>query len=433
MNKKIALFVLLSTTVMASVNNIKSFVLQNGLQVVLVPDFRAPIINVQVWYKVGSSFETNGTTGISHALEHMMFRGTSKFPNYNSSIADLGGKHNAFTSHDFTAYYQILPKDCLDKVLELEADRMINLQIKKDLFIKEMSAVLEERRMRVDDAPMGLAMERFMALAFLSNPYHNPIIGWEGDIKQYTVEDAVDWYKKWYVPNNAIIVVAGYIDEGEVKSLVSKHFSLLESRQLPKVKNKESQTIIANKKIHLSQPVSRDKLIIGYKVPSILNIDKKWHVYALDILSELLAKNIIDDLQQKHRLISTYSVSYNGLKLHNDLFMIDLTLNSGIKFASVEQSLTNIITKMKLHPVSQDKLDRIKAKVAANYVFMKDSLSEKALTAGFLAALGLPLDFSDKYVQNINKITAEQLQQVAQLYFKKNIKMYVRAKGSRLL
>ena len=433
MNKNIALFLLLSTTVMAGVNNIKSFVLQNGLQAILVPDFRAPIINVQVWYKVGASFESNGSTGISHALEHMMFRGTSKFPNYNSSIADLGGKHNAFTSHDFTAYYQIAPKENLEKILELEADRMVNLQITKDLFVKEMAAILEERRMRVDDAPMGLAMERFMALAFLSNPYHNPIIGWEGDIKQYTVEDAIGWYKKWYAPNNAIIVIAGDIDEGEAKRLVSKHFSLLKSRQLPKVKNKKSQPIISNKKIYLSQPVSRNQLVIGYKVPSILNIDEKWHFYALDILSELLAKNIADDLQQKHGLISKSSVSCNNLKLYDDLFIVDLTLNSGIKYSAVEQSFINIITRMKLHPVSQDKLKAIKAKVASSYVFMKDSLNDKALTAGFLAALGLPLDFSDKYVENVNNITAEQLQQVVQLYFKKNIMMYVRAKGSRLL
>ena len=435
MYKKAWLLCLLASTILAVPDKIDSFVLQNGLKVVVLQDHRSPIVNVQVWYKVGSRSEENGTTGISHALEHMMFRGTSKVSSYKDVIADLGGQSNAFTSRDFTVYHQTVPKEGLDRVLELEADRMVNLKINHDLFVKEMAAVLEERRMRVDDAPLGLAMEQFTALAFLSNPYHHPIIGWEGDIKQYTVEDAQIWYKKWYMPNNAIVVVSGDVDLGEAKNLVSKRFSLLENRQLAKEKYKSSQPIIANKKMYVTQPVEGDRLVFGYMSPVFNNLDKQdqWHMYALDVLSALLVKNIEDDLQQKQRMITDSSVSYNGLSVHDDLFMITLTLAENKKLTAVEQAITNLITRLKLKPVSKSKLDMVKAQVAANYVYSKDSLNAKAFTLGMLSALDLPLDFIDKYVENINNVTAKQVQEVAQLYFKKNVSMYVKAKGSRLL
>jgi zinc protease len=214
------------------------FTLDNGLKVVVREDHRAPVVVSQIWYKVGSSYEAPGQTGLSHALEHMMFKGTEKIGPGEASLIlrDLGAEENAFTSDDFTAYYQVLARDRLGVAFELEADRMANLRLPADEFTREIEVIKEERRMRTDDKPMSKAYERFKTIAYLASGYHTPTIGWMADLERMKVEELRHWYKSWYVPNNATLVVVGDVTPGEVKTLAQRYFGPIAKRDVPPAK-----------------------------------------------------------------------------------------------------------------------------------------------------------------------------------------------------
>ena len=221
--------------------DVHEYHLKNGLTLLVKEDHRAPVVISEIWYKVGSSYEPNGTTGISHALEHMMFRGTGKFgPGVLEKIvSENGGEQNAFTDSDFTAYYQKFSVDKLAVSFELEADRMRNLLLRPQDFLKEIQVVMEERRMRVDDNPQEILLERLNAAAFVASPYHHPVIGWKNDLQNMTVEDLRKWYQTWYAPNNAILVVVGDVNPNLVYQLAQTYFSNLKPIILPKIKPKK--------------------------------------------------------------------------------------------------------------------------------------------------------------------------------------------------
>ena len=205
------------------------FMLDNGMKVVVVEDHRAPVATAQVWYRVGSSYEIDGVTGVSHALEHMMFKGTESVPpgEFSRIISENGGTENAFTSRDYTAYFQTLSADRLETAFRLESDRMRNLTLPPEEFAKELEVVKEERRLRTEDRPTSLTYERFNAVAFLSSPYRTPVIGWMDDLDHMTVDDLRDWYARWYAPNNATLVVAGDVDPQEILALARNYYGVL--------------------------------------------------------------------------------------------------------------------------------------------------------------------------------------------------------------
>jgi len=210
-------------------------VLDNGLRVIVYRDNRAPVVVSQMWYRVGSSYEAPGQTGISHALEHMMFKGSRKLAPGESSriLRELGAEENAFTGEDYTAFYQVLARDQLEVALEMEADRMATLALPPEEFAKEIEVIKEERRLRTDDNPSALAYERFKALAFPASGYHTPVIGWMDDIERLNVQDLRRWYQSWYAPNNATLVVAGDIWLADLLPLVKRHFGHIPRRELP--------------------------------------------------------------------------------------------------------------------------------------------------------------------------------------------------------
>ena len=214
------------------------FSLDNGLKVIVREDHRAPVVVSQLWYKVGSSYETPGSTGLAHALEHMMFKGSSKLGPGESSrvLRELGAQENAFTSDDYTAYYQVLARDRLEVALEMEADRLASLTLPEDEFIREIEVIKEERRMRTDDRPSGLAYERFKALAYPASGYHIPTIGWMHDLDRMTIADLRDWHERWYAPNNATLVIVGDVQPAEIKTLVTRYFADIPARPIPAVK-----------------------------------------------------------------------------------------------------------------------------------------------------------------------------------------------------
>ena len=215
----------LSLVSFTSIASVTEFTLDNQMKVLVKQDNRAPVVVHQVWYRVGSHFEHSGKTGISHILEHMMFKGTKNLKpgEFSKIVSKMGGSENAFTSTDFTAYYQVVGKQHLSEVMRLESDRMRNIILTDEEFIKERDVVTEERRWRTEDKPSGKLYEQFKATAFMSSPAHHPVIGWMSDIRSWTAEDARNWYQQWYAPNNANLVVVGDVDHQDVYDLAKKH------------------------------------------------------------------------------------------------------------------------------------------------------------------------------------------------------------------
>jgi zinc protease len=273
----------------------QEFKLENGLKLIVQEDHRSPVAVVQVWYRVGSSYEHDGITGVSHALEHMMFKGTPSYPdgNFSKIVSSGGGLENAFTSFDYTGYYQQWAAKNVEKSFELESDRMQNLSLNQDEFSKEINVVLEERRLRTDDNPQALASEIARAAAFQTSPYRYPIIGWEADIKGMSIDDLKAWYTKWYSPNNATLVVVGDVVAADVYNLAEKYFQKIRPVPLPIIKNRPEVRQKGLKRVSVFSEKARVPLVImSYKVPSLpyalATESPLSEVYALDVLCEIL-------------------------------------------------------------------------------------------------------------------------------------------------
>ena len=245
--------------------------LSNGLKVIVKEDHRAPVIVQQIWYKAGSMDEITGKTGIAHVLEHMMFKGTKTVPmgEFSKRIAAAGGRENAFTSSDYTAYFQQLHKSKLPLAMQLESDRMHNLQLTEAEFSKEVNVVMEERRMRTDDEPRNLLNEKLMAAAYQEHPYQHPVIGWMNDLQTLSAADARDWYKSWYVPSNAVLVVAGDVKASEVFALAQRYYGVIPARKLPARKVFSEPPQLGVKRIVVKAPAQLPQVVMAYHAPTI--------------------------------------------------------------------------------------------------------------------------------------------------------------------
>ncbi len=267
--------------------SIHTYQLDNGLKLIVKEDHRVPMVFTSVWYKVGGSYEHNGVSGISHVLEHMMFRGTQKYPAgaFEKEISDVGGEQNAMTADDFTVYFERLSADQLPTAFRLEADRMHNLVLSKNDFDKEIQVVMEERHMRYDNNPTSLAYERFMAAAFVNSPYHHQAIGWMTDLQHMTVQDVRDWYHAWYVPNNSIVVVVGAVNPEQILALVKAYFGPLEVKPVPHLKPRIEIPPLGTTSVKIEVPARLPMIMMGYQTPSLTTTKEKWQPYALDVLS----------------------------------------------------------------------------------------------------------------------------------------------------
>ena len=401
---------------------VHTFRLDNGLKVIVKQDHRAPVVVSQIWYKVGASYENDGHTGISHVLEHMMFKGTKRHPagEFSRIIARNGGRENAFTGRDYTAYFQQLAKDRLPIALKLEADRMRHLTLPPKAFKKELQVVLEERRMRTDDQPRALTYEQFYATAFMANPYHHPIIGWKNDIEHLTDADVRRWYHDWYAPNNATLVVVGDVDPKWVYGLAKRYFGPLEPSKLTAPKPRSEPAQNGPRKITVSLPAELPYLLIGYKVPVLKSAEHDWEPYALEVLSGILdggdSARFARDLVRGRQVAASAGTDYDLYALHNDLFVIDATPAQGHTLAQVRTAVDREIERLKSRPVSQKELDRIKAQVVASQVYQRDSMFYQAMQIGILETVGLGWQRLDEYVQRIRAITPAQVQAVARKY-----------------
>lgn len=406
----------------ASTSDVHEYMLANGLKVIIKEDHRAPVVVSQIWYKVGASYEVSGSTGVAHVLEHMMFKGTHKLEanEFSRIIAANGGRENAFTGQDYTAYFQQLEKSRLPISFELEADRMANLNLKSEDFEKEVKVVMEERRMRTDDKPRSLTHEHFTATAFVNSPYHHPVIGWMDDLENMNVDDMRDWYANWYAPNNATLVVAGDVNHKAVFELAKKHYGPVKSRPIPKVKPQREFEQKGVRRIVVKAPAQVPYFIMGYKVPVVKTAEIDWEPYAIDMLTGIVdggaSARFSRDLVRGQEIATSVGAGYDMHSRLGDLLLFDGTPAKGKTVEDLEKAIRAQLEKLKTELVSQEELDRIKAQVVAGKVYEKDSIFYQAMQIGTLETVGLDWRLMDEYVTRLQAVTPEQVQAVAKKY-----------------
>lgn len=401
---------------------VHEFVLDNGLKLIVKEDHRAPVVVSQVWYRVGSSYEHGGITGISHMLEHMMFKGTERVGpgEFSRIIAEQGGSENAFTSHDYTAYFQQLERSRLKVSFELEADRMANLRLLPDALKLEKQVVMEERRLRTDDEPQSLAVEHFTAVAFKNNPYRHPIIGWMTDIENYQVDDVQRWYRQWYAPNNAIVVVVGDVEPEAVKALAEEHFGGLSPVVIGEIKPQREVKQFGPQRITVQRPANVPYLIMGYQVPSLRTAPSDWEPYAFIVLAAIFDGNesarFSKQLVRGQQLAVSTVVDYGLYDRLSTLFVIAGSPTPGTAVEALEAGIGEEIARVRREPVTLEELQRIKTQVVAEDVYARDSLFYQAMQLGQLEAVSLGWQRRDEFIDRIKAVTAEQVQAVARKY-----------------
>lgn len=424
MNKRLLIAALLILPVFTSSaeTKVSEQMLENGLKVLVKEDHRSPVVVSQVWYKVGSSYETGGITGISHMLEHMMFKGTDKHPagEFSRIIAENGGDENAFTGRDYTAYFQTMDKSRLEVSFELEADRMRHLHLLPEELKKELQVVYEERRMRTEDKPRAMVEEYFMAAAYANSPYKNPVIGWPSDIENYTVADLEAWYQRWYAPNNATLVVVGDVEPKAVFELAEKYFAGLKPSEIKPIKPQTEINQVGVRQVTIKLPAKLPYILMGYKVPSLKTAEQESEAYALEVLAGVLdggsSARLASELVRGKQIAVAASAGYGLSSRLSELFMLDATPAEGKTLWDMQTALKNQVAKLQTDLVTSEELQRIKAQVLASAVYERDSSFYQAMQLGMMETVGLGWQKVDEYVAKVNQVTAEQVRDVARKY-----------------
>lgn len=396
--------------------------LDNGMKIIVREDHRAPVMVSQVWYKVGSSYEPVGMTGVSHVLEHMMFKGTPKVPTgeFSKIVAKYGGSENAFTSYDYTGYYQMMQANNLALSFELEADRMRNALLPEEEFRKEVEVVKEERRLRIEDNPNSRTYERFMAAAYLSSGYHHPIIGWMHDLDNLSLDQVKDWYQTWYAPNNAILVVVGDVHHEEVFQLAQRFFGPLQPGTLPRAPSNQEAPPLGERRVEVRVPAQLPALYMGYNVPGINTAEDEWEIYALRMLAGVLdggySARIETEIVREQQIAASAGAGYGGFSLGDTLFYLSATPANGHTLEELEQALLQQLERLRNEVPTAEEMQRVKAQVISDIVYQQDSISSQANQIGRMESIGRSWKEMDEYVEKLSAITPEQVQQVARKY-----------------
>jgi zinc protease len=412
----------MSSALAQAAGTVHEYALENGMKVIVKEDHRAPIVASQVWYKVGSSYEPDGITGISHALEHMMFKGTQnhKPGEFSRIIAANGGDENAFTGRDYTAYYQVLAKDRLEIALELEADRMRNLLLPAEEFAKEIEVVKEERRLRTEDRPTALTFEQFTAVAYRALPYRNPVIGWMNDLENMKVEDLREWYRLWYAPNNATLVVVGDVEPEQVLELAKKHFGSFKPEPTPQVHALREPPQRGVIRTLVRAPARQPYLLLGYKTPVVGSTEEEWEPYALEMLAAILdggdSARLSRNLIRGREIAVSAGAGYSAFSRLSSMLTMSGIPREGYTVEELEVALRQEVARLREEPVTEQELARVRAQVVAGEVYQLDSVLYQAMQIGLLETIGLRWQLLDEYVERINAVTAEQVQAVARKY-----------------
>jgi zinc protease len=405
--------------------------LPNGLRVLVYENPRAPTALHMVWVKAGSIDETNGRTGLAHVLEHMMFKGTRRLApgEFSRRIAALGGRENAFTSKDYTGYFQQVHRDSLREVMRLEAERQRHLVIDPAEFAKEIEVVKEERRLRTDDNPAALAYETLVAQAFVANPVRNPIIGWMNDLDNLTARDAMDWYRTWYAPGNLILVVAGDVKAPQVLAWAREFYGSMPAKALPERRPQVEPEQNGMRRAVLRAPAQNPFVMLAYKAPVLraeLGPLTPAHepardLVALDVLSTLLddpgTGRLTQRLIRDERIAVSVNAGTDGIARGPGLFVLDATPATGVSLATLEARIQEEIARIARDGVEAGELARVKRQARASQVFRRDSMFSLAMEAARLLIVGRTLEDSDNWLAVLNDINSADIQRVAGRYF----------------
>jgi zinc protease len=401
---------------------VHEFMLDNGMKVIVKEDHRAPVVTSQVWYKIGASYEEAGATGLSHVLEHMMFKGTESFGpgEFSRIVSELGGTENAFTSRDYTAYFETLSVQHLERAFELEADRMRNLRLDPAEFAKEIEVVKEERRLRTEDKPSGLTYEQLMAVAWRASPYQNPVIGWMNDLDNMELPDLQRWYERWYAPNNATLVVVGDVDPEEVLEKANRYFGPIKPSELGKLKPMVEPQQRGLTRVTVRAPAKQPYMLMGYKTPVVGHTEREWEPYALYVLASVLdggaSARLSSELVRKQKLAASAGAQYDAYARLPSLFLFDGTPTDAHTTADVENALRAQIARLQDELVSEQELKRVVTQAVAEKVYQADSMFYQAMEIGMLETIGLDHRMLDKEISRLRAVTPEQVREVARKY-----------------
>ena len=404
-----------------------TFTLGNGLQVLVIPDHRTPVVTEMIWYKVGSADETPGKSGLAHFLEHLMFKGTGKHPagEFSKTVLRIGGNENAFTSTDYTGYYQRVPREQLAKMMEFEADRMTGLILKDEVVLPERDVVLEEYNMRVANNPDARLTEQILAALYLNHPYGRPVIGWRHEIERLGREDALAFYKRFYAPNNAILVIAGDVEADEVRPMVEQTFGPVAPQPAIPARRLRPQEPepISPRSVTLSDArVEQPNVRRYYLVPSAPTA-AAGESPALDVLAQLLGNGsnsyLYRALVVDRPLAVSASAGYQGTSLDATQFMISASPKPGVEFSQIEQVIDQVISAVGQNPVRAEDLERVKTQLIAEAIYAQDN--QATLARWYVAALatGLSIDDIRSWPDRIRAVTSDQVRAAAQKWLDK--------------
>jgi zinc protease len=410
----------------AKVFDPKTFTLSNGLQVVIIENHRAPVVTHMVWYRAGSADEKRGKTGLAHFLEHLMFKGTKNHPvgYFSEEVARRGGNENAFTTIDYTAYHQTVAVEHLAEMMELEADRMANLVLTDDVVLPERDVILEERRQRIDNDPGAQLQEMMRAVLFLNHPYRNPTIGWANEMAQLTTDDALDWYRTWYAPNNAIVVISGDVTVDQVRPLAEKYYGVIPARPLPDRARPDEPAQFAPRRVVLRSPrVQLATWQRHYQAPSYRKGDTKY-AYALDLLSHILgggtSSRLYRALVVDSKVATSAGCAYTSENLDYGIFALYGSAQAGGDLDALERAFEAEIARLLKDGVSEDEIIRAKAQLRADTVIARDSLSGPARIVGQSLATGATIEEIESWPDRIDAVTVEQVNEAARALFQPN-------------
>lgn len=397
--------------------------LSNGLKLIVREDHRAPTVAHMAWYRAGSMDEVNGKTGVAHVLEHMMFKGTDKVKagEFSRLVAAVGGRENAFTSRDYTAYFQQVEKSKLEDVIKLEADRMSNLNFDDAEFLKEIQVIMEERRLRTEDNPSSLLNESLMATAYMSSPYRHPIIGWMNDLENMKAADARDWYRSWYAPNNATIVISGDVDAKKVLNMVEKYYGAAAAHELPVRKPQIEPPQKGIKQVQVKAPADSAQLAMAWKVPRLEpgKLDDS-EPYALELLTAVLDgydnARLNRTLVKQEKVVNDVGVGYDMISRGPELFLISATMAKGKKVDQAQASIRKALDELKQKGILDSELKRIKVRILSEQIYKRDSIFGQAMEIGSTEMAGFSWKDIDYMLEKMQSITPAQVQAVAKKY-----------------
>jgi zinc protease len=407
--------------------NVSHFTLANGLEVVVIPDRRTPVVTHMIWYKVGAADEPLGKSGIAHFLEHLMFKGTEKHPihRFSQVIAGFGGQENAFTASDYTGYYQRVPREHLGTAMEFEADRMTGLVLTDDVVLPERDVVLEEQNTRVANNPGARLGEQIQAALYLNHPYGRPVIGWRHEIEKLDRAEALAFYRRFYAPNNAVLVIAGDVNDKEVRELAEETYGKIPRNPAiaPRVRPQEPDQV-APRSVTLADPrVQQPSVQRQYLVPSVTTA-KRGEAEALEVLAHVLGSGsnsrLYRSLVVEKGLAVTTNAWYQSSSLDPSRFGIYASPRPGVGFAQVETVIDAELAQIAEHGVAAEELERAKTRLIADAVYAQDNQATLARWYGVALTTGLKVEDITSWPDRVRAVTASAVQEAARNWLNKN-------------